>query len=156
MDNLLLDLRYALRLLRRQPGFAAVAVLTLALGIGANTAIFSVVNAVLLSPLGYPESDRLVWLSETGTNFPTMSISDQPNWQDRGNHPGLLGVARLKPGVTLDRARAEMTAITERLEQQYPDSNQFNRARVDPLLDTYVRDVKPALWMLLGAVGLLL
>jgi len=283
VENLIQDVKYGFRLLRNNPGFTAVAVLTLALGIGANTAIFSVVNAVLLKPLSYPDSGRLVWLSERSPSFTVLSISypnyldwqaqqhvfehvgvynfggynltgegdpeqlsgvhasaevfaalrtraalgrvfdnnddrhgappvalisyglwprrfggnpsilnrpitldghsytvvgvlprdfafpqradvwtpvgqlaGDPDWKDRGNHPGLLGVARLKPGVRLEQARVEMDAIAARLEKAYPDSNKDCRVRIDPLLDHYVSNVRPALWALLAAVGLVL
>ena len=71
MDSLLRDIRQAARNLVRTPGFALVTILTLALGIGANTAIFSVVNAVILRPLGYPEPDRLIYIS---SQFPQMGF----------------------------------------------------------------------------------
>jgi putative ABC transport system permease protein len=277
------DLRYGARMLIKNPLFTLVAVIALALGIGANSAIFSVVNGILLRPLPYEESERLVGLSErnqqmdgmsisypnftdwkaqnqtleslavynrnsynlTGIGeperllaaqasaelFPTLRVnplkgrvftsdedkpggspvvvlsyglwqrrfggdegiinqtislndrsytvigvmpqhflfpsrvemwvpvgplSDQESWKQRGNHPGLYGVARLKPGVTVEQARADMDSVAENLEQQYPNSNQGNRVTLNALIENYVRDIRPALWVLLGAVGLVL
>src|ERR1700756_879264 len=81
MNGLVQDVRYAVRQLRKSPGFAAVAVLTLALGIGANTAISSVVNSVLLNPLPFRNASRIVSMFQDKPDFPQGSIS-YPNFLD--------------------------------------------------------------------------
>ncbi|HEU4416141.1 MAG TPA: ABC transporter permease, partial [Candidatus Angelobacter sp.] len=75
------DLRYGVRMLAKAPMFSLIAILTLALGIGANTAIFSVVNGVLLNPLPFPEPDQLVSMFQRISSFPNASIS-YPNFLD--------------------------------------------------------------------------
>jgi len=292
IETLLADLRFGLRSLRNSPGFTLVAVFALALGIGANTAIFSVVNDVLLKPLPYREPDRLMnvwennlrqgwhkdvvtpadfvdWRSQnrsfesmaayTGRGF-NLSGATEPErvsgaivsldffrvlgrppvagrdfqdgdersgsgrvavvsdalWRTRfGGDPHLIGrsitlnsesftiigiaapgfqfpeeaevwglakhivpenpwgqtepdittlrgmhyfpvIARLKPGVDVAQAQAEMDTIAARLAKQYPDSNGDTGVEVIPLHESMVGDVRPALLIFLGAVGLVL
>ncbi|MGA2601461.1 MAG: permease prefix domain 1-containing protein, partial [Bryobacteraceae bacterium] len=81
METLFQDVRYGLRMLRKAPGFTAVALLTLALGIGANTAIFSVLYGVLLRPLPYTDAARLMVLNETTPRVGLVSVS-YPNFLD--------------------------------------------------------------------------
>ena len=282
------DLRYGLRMLVKNKAFTVVAVLTLGLGIGANTAIFSVVNAVLLRPLPFEQPDRLVMVWQTNVQtgslqdpasflnlvdwqqqnqvfeqiaafmprgisltdidepeqlpgsfvsanlFPALGVTptlgrtflpdeDRPGggravilshglWQRRfGGDPGIIGkaltldgashtvvgvmpadfqfpipgqfpipptqlwvplaidpgqanrgdrslfaVGRLKSGVTVGQAQAEMTLIARRLEQQYPDANTGSGVKVVPLHEQVVGRLRPALLVLLGAVGFVL
>ncbi len=106
MRTLLTDLQYAGRQLMKAPGFAIIAILTLAIGIGANTAIFSVVNGVLLNPLPYPEPDRLVTLFHDKPSFRTGSIS-YPNfldWQRDNQSFEAMAAYRHQGGMTLTGA----------------------------------------------------
>ena len=281
VDDLWRDLRYAGRSLCRNPGFATLAVLIMALGIGANTAVFSVVNAVLLKPLSYRHPDRIVTLSNFSREAPTalskqVSVPDFQDWQDQnssfeamayyasreaavmrgstaeyarvtsvsfeffrvfaiepiagrfftaeemkpgsggavmisytywqkhfGGDPRALGqtvrvygsrsivgvlppdfrfpdktdlwfptpdggtsetrsgqnylaVARLKAGVSLEQAQTEMVVIARRLEQQYPESNKGRSIVVTRIQDEMVGHVRLTLYLLLGAVSVVL
>ena len=105
MDTFLLDLRFALRSLRRNHSFAAVAVATLALGIGANAAMFAVVNAILLRPLPYPAADRLVRITADMTGLGTEDIGMSPpefyDYRDRAElFESITGVYPIDANVT--------------------------------------------------------
>ncbi|HKP13814.1 MAG TPA: ABC transporter permease, partial [Blastocatellia bacterium] len=136
VEATLQDLRYALRVLGKAPGFTAVAVLTLAFGIGANTAIFSVVNAVLLRPLPYAEADRLVWLSERHEEIAARWVS-YPNfldWQSRSK--SFEAMAAIRGWQMTLTGSGEAQAINARLVT----ADYLRVMRVQPLLG---RDFSP-------------
>lgn len=96
VETLVQDLHFGARMLGKSPGFTAIAVLTLALGIGGNTAVFSIVNGVLLNPLPFLHSEQLVTLDESKPNFPEGSIS-YPNfldWQRDNRSFSSMAIAR--------------------------------------------------------------
>nr|MBA3259793.1 ABC transporter permease [Gemmatimonadales bacterium] len=138
MDALWLDLRYALRSLARSPGFAAVAALTLALGIGANTAIFSVVYSVLLRPLAYAEPERLISLrSAFAGNGATDIPTSQPEYQDY-----LREVAALEDLAAVYPISINLTGLGEpqRIQAAVVSDNYFRLLGVKPALG---RDFTP-------------
>jgi predicted permease len=135
METLLQDVRYALRMLRKSPAFTVVAILTLALGIGANTAIFSVVNAVLLRPLAYPDSGGLVFLSEWSQQVPDMSIS-MANFDDwRSTNTVFENLAAYQT----DNVVMTGTGDPERLRVRRFTASYFPTTRVRPILGREMR-----------------
>ena len=283
VDAVTSDLRFALRTLRKNPGFTAIVILTLTLGIGATTAIFTVVDAVMLRPFAYRDMNRIVMVMEATRAGQPMSIAwanfqdwreqnqafehlgiyrgtvvnltggeqperligslassdvfkavgldaivgrtftadeDRPGapqvaivserlWRshfaadpaavgrtivldgethtivgvvpagmrfptrttdvwlplgrfvptfpaDRGMHPGLFAIAKLKPGVSVERAVSDMDAIARRLETQYPLSNIDHTVSVQPYYEQIVANIRPALLALSGAVAFVL
>jgi putative ABC transport system permease protein len=275
------DVRLAFRNLWRRPAFFAIAIVTLALGLGANVAVFTVFNAILLSPLPYTRPNDVVVLNEQAPQFPTLSatIYNYEDWreraqsfsamaafrptnmtvtgigdpervatkmitasllpllgvsiehgrslvaaddragaeavvlvsaafaarrfsgqepvgqvlqldnrpftvvgvmpadfelfqnadlyvpfgpwaatlpEDRGWHPGIFPIARLKEGVTLEQARLEMDGIAAQLEAEHPESNRNVRVLITPVQDQLVADIRPAIFLLTGAVVVVL
>jgi putative ABC transport system permease protein len=117
MNNLWPDFRHALRQLRQRPGFAAITILTLALGIGATTAIFSVVYGVLLRPLPFPQPDAIVQLSELDASGASMEVAE-PNFLDlRSASKSFAGLAEVNSDVVTvtgasEPARANVSAVS--------------------------------------------
>ncbi|MFN2599083.1 MAG: ABC transporter permease [Pyrinomonadaceae bacterium] len=133
MGTLIQDLRFGWRMLRRQPAFAFVAVLTLALGVGANTAVFSVVDAVLLRPLPYPAADRLVmlWTTMKSQGIPQSgsAMPDYREWRDRTR--SFEGLGAFYYG---DFNLAGGGAEPERVQGARVTANLFDVLRVRPAL----------------------
>ena len=130
MNAFLQDIRYALRMLAQSPGFTTIAILTLALGIGANTALFSVVNGVLLNPLPYPQPDRLVALYSRTSTFAQSSIS-YPNFLDwQRNNRSLASLAAYRS----DDFNLTGAGEPERVRTEMISADFFSILGVTPLM----------------------
>jgi putative ABC transport system permease protein len=133
MDSIIKDIRYGLRSLLKRPGFTAIALIALALGIGANTAIFSLVNAVVLKPLPYPEPDRLVWVFgniRNGSNRASVSPPDYLDFRSQNKtfeHFAASGTLPLSANLT-------GSGEPERLTASAITGNYFDAFGVTPAL----------------------
>ncbi|MGC2111771.1 MAG: ABC transporter permease, partial [Candidatus Korobacteraceae bacterium] len=141
MHNLLQDLRFAIRQLRKSPGFALTTILTLALGIGATTAIFSLIHAVLLEPLPFPEPDRVMSAASLDQSAgkpgipESISYPDFFDWRSR-NHSFESIASYRRDGLTLTGA-----GTPRLLEGQIVSSDFFRVLGVNPILGRgFVRD----------------
>ena len=114
LEQLLQDIRYGLRMLVRNPGFAAVVVLTLALGIGMNTAVFSVVNAVLLRPLACPHPERLVWIGDYDPNIKASTV-DSPDfcfWREHArSYTGMAAYGPQQAAMVTPRDAQQVSGV---------------------------------------------
>jgi predicted permease len=143
-ESLWADAKFAVRQLSKNLGFAVTAILTLALGIGATTAIFSLVNTVLLQPLPFPEQNRLMWIAQQDHSLPgiapeSLSYPDYFDWRAQ-NHTFSEMASYTSGGVTL-----ESTGETQRLDAQEVSSNFFQVLGAAPMLGRDFRweDEKP-------------
>jgi predicted permease len=133
LDEFFQDLRFAVRTLRKSPGFTIVAILTLALGIGANTSLFSVVNAVLLNPVPYPHPEQLVMLHESKPNFRSGSIS-YPNFRDWRHDNHSFSSIAVNRGTSFT-----LTGLgeAEELRAQFISSDYFSLLNVQPVIGRF-------------------
>src|SRR5438046_2032848 len=130
VETTLQDLRYGLRMLRRSPGFAALAVLTIGLGIGANSAIFSVINGVVRKPLAYPNSDRLMFIT---TQFPNIGFDkfwfSPPEYIDFKTHTRAFGDVAAYTTGAMNVSEGDKP---ERVNAAYVTANMFHVLGVSP------------------------
>src|ERR1700735_4507880 len=130
LHSVISDCRYVVRQLGRSPGFTIVSVLTLALAIGANTALFSVINGVLLNPLPYPHPEQLVTLHESKPNFNTGSIS-YPNFLDWQKDNRTLSAMAVSRGYSFSLTKL---GEAEQIPAQFVTSDFFPILGVNPIL----------------------
>src|SRR5256714_12854261 len=175
MTTFLHDIRYGLRMLLKHKGFAAVAIIALALGIGANTAIFSLVNGVLLRPLPFPDAERIIYLEgknpAAGITESNISFLDFTDWSEQtqvwvtsavnlSDEPRdnrvWSAIARLNTSIDLKQAQTRLSAINAQLDKQFHETNKGWDVFLSTLHERLVREVKPSLLALLGAVGFVL
>jgi len=129
LDTLLQDVRYAARSLRRDSGFALIAIATLTLGVGATTSIFSLVRGVLLEPLPYPESNRLIRVYESNPRFPLFPVGPYGLLAYRHENRTLEGIA----GYVREDLQLAVDSRPERLRGLQVSSNYFDVLRMPPM-----------------------